>query len=293
MREQPVEARAQKNNCVGVGEHKAACRGCAQRVVVGQQSFGHRHWQIGNPALLDKLFHRLVHLRVGCALADDYKRLFCLRQQRHCALHSLVRGYLSRRGFYGNEECLLRILGVHSSREHCCGNVKIDSAGAAREGGAHGTRNSRGNVLGAVDAVGCLCKGLCDVHLVQPLVVALLQVDDVAVARPANLYHGESVDSGTGECREPVQESRRRHCEAYSRLSCEESAYCGCVPRRLLVTESNVSYSHLLCASRKVGDGDSHYSENSLNAVHLQCIHHQVHAIGYLILFSCHNFLFF
>src|SRR5882724_4356132 len=55
-------------------------------------------------------------------------------------------------------------------------------------------RQTDSDVLGLIHPIGCLCVRLGRVHLIELLIVALLQVDDGAVARSADLDHREPVD---------------------------------------------------------------------------------------------------
>ncbi len=57
-------------------------------------------------------------------------------------------------------------------------------------------------------------KRACRGRLVEFLVVALLEVDDRAVARSADLDHWKTVDGRVRERHQPVEEARRRHCQA-------------------------------------------------------------------------------
>ena len=74
VRQQPVEARADQHDDVGLRQHGRARRARALRMRVGQQALAHAHRQERHAALLDELADRIVGLRVGRALAEDDQR---------------------------------------------------------------------------------------------------------------------------------------------------------------------------------------------------------------------------
>src|SRR3546814_11160386 len=72
-------------------------------------------------------------------------------------------------------------------------------------------------------AVRGLTERLGDGELVQLLVVALLQVDDLALRGAADEDHRIAVGRGMGQRGQAVEEARRRHREADTRLLRQES----------------------------------------------------------------------
>ena len=78
---------------------------------------------------------------------------------------------------------LLARNGVHRLREELRGQVEVYAAGATRQRGADRARDADADVLGMQHAERRLGERLGDRELVHLLVVALLQVDDLALAR--------------------------------------------------------------------------------------------------------------
>ena len=97
VRQQPVEARADQHDDVGVLQHGRARRARALRMRVGQQALGHAHRQERNAALLDERADRVVGLRVGRALAEDDQRPLGALEHIERALDRIRRGNLRRR----------------------------------------------------------------------------------------------------------------------------------------------------------------------------------------------------
>ena len=140
-------------------------------------------------------------------------------------------------------------LGVERGGQHAGREIEIHAARTAGDGGADGARQTDADVLGAVDAVRRLRVRLGRVHLVELLVVALLEVDDRPVARPADLDHREAVRRGVGQRHHAVEEAGRRDGEADARFLRQE-ARCGRrVAGGLLVAEADVAHA-LACAGR-------------------------------------------
>src|SRR3546814_15953599 len=86
-------------------------------------------------------------------------------------------------------------------------------------------------------AVRGLTERLGDGELVQLLVVALLQVDDLALRGAADEDHRIAVGRGMGQRGQAVEEARRRHREADTRLLRQESGNRRRVAGALLVPE--------------------------------------------------------
>ena len=136
----------------------------------------------GMPGLLDERADVGVALRVCRALAEDDQRLLGTLQKIERALHRVRRRNLLRRGIDDLDERVLARLGVHRLREELGGQVEIHAAGTARHRGADRARDADADVLRVQDAERGLAQRLGDRELVHLLVVALLQVDDLALA---------------------------------------------------------------------------------------------------------------
>jgi hypothetical protein len=138
---------------------------------------------------------------------------------------------------------------------------------AARHRGADGARDADADVVGVQHAEGGLGERLGDGELVELLVVALLQVDDLALARAADQDHREAVDRGVRERVEAVQEARGRHGQADARLLREEARDRGGVAGALLVAERKHAHPGGLRAAREVGDRNARQAVDRVEAV--------------------------
>ena len=67
--------------------------------------------------------------------------------------------------------------------------------------------DSNTDILGLTDAEGCLGVRLCRIQLIKFFIVALLEIDNLAVARSTDLDHGKAISGSIGGRDEAVQES--------------------------------------------------------------------------------------
>jgi hypothetical protein len=129
------------------------------------------------------------------------------------------------------------------------------------------------------DAVGRLAERLGDRELVHLLVVALLQVDDLALARAADEDHRKAVGRRVGERRQAVQEAGRRDGEADAGLLGEKARGGGGVAGVLLVPERDHPDPFGLRHPRQVGDRDPGQAEDGVDVVQLQRLDDEVEAV--------------
>ena len=219
VRQQPVEPRADQHHDVAVLQHGRARRAGALRMRVGQQALGHAHRQERNAALLDQRADRVVGLRVGGALAEDDQRTLGALQHVERALDRGGRRKLRRRRIDHLDQRLPAGLGIHHLAEQLGRQIEIDAARPARHRGADRARDADADIGGMQHAERRLAQRLGDGELVHLLVVALLQVDDLALGRAADQDHRKAVRRGVGERRQAVQEAGRRDREADARAS--------------------------------------------------------------------------
>ena len=168
VRQEPVEAGADQQHDVGLLQGRRARRARRLRVRVGQEAFGHAHRHVRDAGLLDQGADVPVGLRVGRALAED-------DQGALGALPGLR----------------VQNLGKKFGRQ-----IEIDAARAAGDGRADRARHADADVRGMQDAEGRFAQGPGDGQLVHLLVIALLQVDDLALGRAADQDHREAVGGG-------------------------------------------------------------------------------------------------
>ena len=198
VRQQPVEACADKHHDVGVFQHRRA--GCPRALWmrVGQQALGHAHRQEGDAALFDQRTDRVIGLRVGRALAEDDQGALGGLQHIERALHGSWRRNLSWRRVDNFDERLGSGIRVHHLREKLGWQIEIDAARTPRDSGANRARHADADVRGMQHAECRLAQGLGDGELIHLLVIALLQVDDLALGRTADQDHREAIGRGIG-----------------------------------------------------------------------------------------------
>ena len=172
----------------------------------------------------------------ACAYAAPLPRMisgrFALLSRSSARLHSVRRRDLARRRIDDLDQRLLPGFRVDRLREQLGRQVEIDAAGAAGQRGADRARDAHADVLGMQHAERGLGERLGDGELVHLLVVALLQVDDLALARAADEDHREAVGGGVRERGQAVEEAGRRHRQADARLLRQEAGDRRGVARR-------------------------------------------------------------
>ena len=234
------------------------------------------------PVVLDERPDLRVRPRIGRALAEDRERALRRRQEVEGARDRFRRRGRGRRRVDDLDQRLLRALHVERGAQHLGRQVEIDPARAPRHGGADRPRDADADVLRAVDAVGRLGKGPGGGELIHLLVIALLQIDDRAVARPADEDHRETVGRGVGQRDEAVHEAGGRNGHADPRLLRQIPGDRRRVPGRLLVPKTDVPNPLVLRQPQEIGDRDAGHPIDRIDPVQLQRLHHQVKAVGHL-----------
>jgi hypothetical protein len=150
---------------------------------VRQQAFGHAHRQERNATLLDQGADIVIGLRIGGALAEDDQRALGAYQHIERPVDGGRRRNLGRRRINNLDERLGARLRIHHLRKQLCRQVEIDATRTAANRGADRARHANADVCRMQHAKRSLAQGLGDGQLVHLLVVALLQVDDLALRR--------------------------------------------------------------------------------------------------------------
>ena len=238
------------------------------------------------PVRLDQRADVGVGTRVGRALAEQDQRLLRALQQVERALHRVGRGDLPRRRIDHLDQRGRAGRGVHGLREQLGRQVQVDAARAAGHRGADGARDAHADVLGMQHAEGRLAQRLGDGQLVHLFVVALLQVDDLALGRAADQDHREAVGGGVGQRRQAVQEAGRRHRQADAGLAGHEAGDGRGVAGVLLVAEGDDAHAFALRLARQVGDRDAGQAVDRGDAVELERIDDEVETVGHRRLFG-------
>ena len=181
------------------------------------------------------------------------------------------------------DQRLLAGLGVHHLREQLGGQVEVDAARAARNGGANGARDADADVLGVQHAEGRLAQRLGDGELIHFLVVALLQIDDLAFRRAGNLDHRETVRRGVGERGQSVQEAGRRYGEADAGLLGQEPGDGGGVAGVLLVAERKHADARGLGHAAEIRDRDAGHGVDRVESVQLERVDDEVKTVRQIL----------
>ena len=209
MREQPVEPCPNEHHHIGLGQDVGARCCCRQCVGVFQQTLGHGHGQVR----YTRCFHQSAKGRIGLGIGgtfaqNDQGSLGIFEQVQRPVYRIGTRNLFGRRVDHLDQGSQAgRVL--HHLRKELGGEIQIDASGSARQGGANGAGDTNPNVLCMQDPVSGLAKRLGNGELIHLFVVALLQVNDLALARATDQDHGKAVHRGVGKRRQAVQESWR------------------------------------------------------------------------------------
>ena len=278
--EQPVEPRADHHHDIAVGQHGRARGGGALRMQIGQQALGHAHRNERNAALLDQRADVVVGLRIGGALAEDDQRTLRAAQHVERALDGGRRRDLRRCRIDHLHQRAAAGLGLHHLAEQLGRQVEIHAARPARHRGADRARDADADIGRMQHAERRLAQRLGDGELVHLLVVALLQVDDLAFGRTADQDHRKAVRRRIGQRDQAVQETRRRDGEAHARRLRQESRDRRRVAGVLLVPERDHPHPLGLRQTAQIGDRDAGDVVDRLDAVQLQRVDDQVEPVG-------------
>ena len=282
VRKQPVEARTDHHHDVGFRQHVRASRGRGLLVRVGQQALGHGHGQVGDAGPFHQRANIRIGLRVRRALAENDQRTLRGPEQIERALHGVRRRDLARRRIDHLDQRILPRFRVDGLREQLGRQVEIDAARTAGESSADRPRHAHADVLGVQDPERGLGVRPGDGELVHLLVVALLQVDDLALARAADEDHRKAVGGGIGERRQSIQKAGGGHGEADAGLLRHEAGDGSGIPGVLLMAEGDHAQPGALQLAREVGNRDAGQTEDRVDAVQLEGIDDQLKAVGFL-----------
>ena len=280
LRKQPIESRADQHHDVGFGQHVRTCGGCRLVVRVGQQPLCHGHREIGDARPFHQRADIGIGLRIRRALAEDDERTLGALEQIQRALHGVRRGNLARRRIDDLDKRILRGVRVHRLREQLRRQVEIDAAGTPGKSGTNRARHADSDVLGVENPECSFGVRPRNGELIHLLVVALLQVDDLALARAADEDHRKAVGGRVGERRQSVHEPGCRNREADARLLRHEAGDRSGIPGVLLMAEGDHANARGLQLAREVGNGNAGQTKDRINAVQLEGIDDQLKAVG-------------
>ena len=249
---------------------------------VGQQPLGHAHRQERNPALLDQSADRVVCLRVCRAFAEDDQRALGAVEDIERALDGGWSRDLGRRGIDDLDQRPRSGIGIHDLREQFGRQIEINTAWTPGESRADRACHANADICGMQHAKRRLAQRPGNRKLVHLLVVALLQVDDLAFGRAADQDHRKAVGRGIGQRSQTVEKSGSRDREADAGLLRQEAGDGGGIAGMLLVPEREDAHACRLRLAPQVGDRDARHAIDRVDAVELERIDDEVKTIGEL-----------
>ena len=250
---------------------------------VRQEPLGHAHRQKRNAALFDQGPDRVVGLRIGRALAEDNERPFGAFEHIQRALDRLRRRNLRRRGIDNLDQRLLALLCSDHLTEQLGRQIEIDAARTARHRGADGTRQADADICRMENAVGRLAQRLGDGELVHLLVIALLQIDDLALGRARDQDHRKTIGRGMGERGQSVEEAGRRHRQADAGLLGQEAGDGGGIAGILFMPERQDADTLGLRHAAEIRDRNARYAVDRVDAIELERLDDEVKAVCQLL----------
>ena len=131
-------------------------------------------------------------------------------------------------------------------------------------------------------AIGRLAERLGDRELIHLLVVALLEVDDLALRGARHQDHREAVGGRVRERGEAIEEARRRNGEAHAGLLGEIAGDCSGVAGVLLVAERQNAETLGLRHAAEIGDRNARHVIDRGQIIELERIDDQVKTVGQL-----------
>ena len=189
---------------------------------------------------------------------------------------------LGRRRVDDLDQRLLPGLRIHHLTEQLGRQIEIDAARTAGDGRADRARQADADVGGMQHAEGRLAQRLGDGELVHLLVVALLQVDDLALGRARDQDHRKAVGRGVGERDQTVEKAGRRHREADAGLFGQIAGDGRRVAGVLLVPERDDADACGLRHAAEVRDRDAGHAVDRLDVVELHRIDDEMKAVRQL-----------
>ncbi len=189
------------------------------------------------------------------------------------------RGKLPRRRIYHLDEGFGTGPRIHRLSEELGRQVEIDAAGTARAGRANGARHADSDIGRMQHAEGGLAERFGDGELVHLLIVALLQIDDLALGRTGYQDHREAVGGGVCQRGQTVEKTRSRHGEADAGLFRQIAGDRGGVSGVLFMPERDDAHTGALRKPPEIGDRDARHTIDRVDAVEFQRIDDEVKAI--------------
>ena len=282
VRQEPVEPSADQHHDVGLLQHRRACGARALPVRVGKKALGHAHRKERDAALFDQAANLLVDLRVGRPFPEDDQGTPGALEEIERTRDGVGRRNLRRCGIDDLDERLGSRVRVDRLREQFGRQIEIDAARATGHRGTDRARHADADVRGMQHAERRLTEGLGNRQLVHLFVVALLQIDDLALGRAADQDHRKAVGRRIGQRGQTVEEAGGRHGEADAGLLGQVAGDGRGVAGVLLMPERDDAYAGGLRQAAEVRDGDARHPVDGLDAIEHQRFDDEVKAVGQL-----------
>ena len=135
-------------------------------------------------------------------------------------------------------------------------------------------------------AEGRLAQRLGDGELIHLLVVALLQIDDLALGRARDQDHREAVGRGVGERGQAIEKAGRRHRQADAGFLGQEAGDRGGIAGVLLVAERDDADARGLRHAAEIRDRNAGHAVDRVEAVELERIDDEMKAVRQILLGS-------
>ncbi len=138
------------------------------------------------------------------------------------------------------------------------------------------------------DAERRFAERLGDSQLVHLFIVALLQVDDLALGRATDQDHRKTVGRGVGQRRQAIEKAGSRHGQADAGFFGQEAGDCRGVAGVLFVPEREDAQACSLRHAAQVGDRNSRHAVDRVDAIELERVDNEVESIRqFLLCFDC------
>ena len=193
---------------------------------------------------------------------------------------------LGRRGIDDLDQRPRSGIGVHDLREQFGRQIEINTAWTPGEGRADRARHANADICGMQHAKRRLAQRPGNRKLVHLLVVALLQVDDLALGRAADQDHRKAVGRGIGQRSQAVEKTGSRDREADAGLLRQEAGDGGGIAGMLLVPEREDAHACRLRLAPQVGDRDARHPIDRVDVVELERIDDEMKTVRELWLRS-------
>ena len=129
-------------------------------------------------------------------------------------------------------------------------------------------------------AKGGLAQWLRNGELIHFFVVALLQIDDLALAGATDKDHRKAIGGGVGQGREPIEKPGRGYCQADARLLGKETGDGRRIAGVLFVAKCDHAHALSLRHAGQIRDRNAGQPINCIDPVKFQRIDDQMKPVS-------------